>query len=151
MTQKAKGMRTERGRAGRLMAAGCWVLLVAVAAAATGCADDNKATVSGQVTLDGKPLEKGTVSFVPADGNSPSAVGRIEQGHYTAEVPPGPKKIEVLGFRVIGREKHDPNDPSSPMIDVTEQFLPDRYNKATELTCEIAGSQDDLDFALSSE
>jgi hypothetical protein len=127
-----------------------WTSIALAAALAAGCADDGKATVSGRVLLDGKPLERGTIGFLPADGQAPSAAARIEDGSYVAEVAPGPKKVEILGFRVVGQEKHDPRDPSSPMVDVTEQFLPDRYNKATELTCEIADSRGDLDFALSS-
>ena len=39
--------------------------------------------VSGTVTYNGKPLEKGTISFVPDDPKGVGATGAIENGSYT--------------------------------------------------------------------
>jgi hypothetical protein len=39
--------------------------------------------VSGSVTYNGTPLEKGTISFVPEEGKGVGATGVIENGSYT--------------------------------------------------------------------
>lgn len=116
-----------------------------------GCSTNGLIEVGGQVTLDDKPLEKGTISFVPVDGKGPSAAGIIENGHYSVEVAPGQKKVEILGYKTTGRRRYDENDPSSPMIDINEQIIPERYNTQSELTCQIDAGTDTHDFAVESQ
>ena len=54
--------------------------------ALTGCGGDSKmATVSGAVTLDGNPVETGAITFVPANGNAPTAGGQIKDGRYSVQ------------------------------------------------------------------
>jgi hypothetical protein len=60
---------------------------------AVGCAP-GKSPVSGTVTLDGKPVNAGTIVFVPAKGAAVSA--QIQDGKYSAEnVPQGDLKVSV--------------------------------------------------------
>ena len=47
--------------------------------------------VTGRVTLDDQPLEKGLIQFLPTDGKSSSAACEIRKGEYSAEVPVGNK------------------------------------------------------------
>src|SRR5690349_1325348 len=51
-----------------------------------GCGDDDgigrRYQVSGTVTYNGKPLEKGTIKFQAAAPDGRSAAGEIEQGSY---------------------------------------------------------------------
>jgi hypothetical protein len=63
-----------------------------------GCGDPSHATVSGKVTLDGKPLNSGYVSFIPEDTQAgQTSGGRIIDGEYTAEeVTAGPMRVNVL-------------------------------------------------------
>ena len=57
----------------RVRNAGRAAALSAALTVLIGCAGDNMADVSGTVTVDGAPAEKGSVTFVPADGKSPTA------------------------------------------------------------------------------
>jgi len=113
-----------------------------------GCSTDDLVAISGQVTLDGNPLANGTITFVPADGKGPSAGAVIENGSYRVRVAPGSKKVQILGYKNLGQRRHDKNDPSSPMIDINEQIVPERYNKNTELNCEVDPNTGPLDFAI---
>lgn len=63
-------------------------------ASAVGCGG-GKATVTGKVTIDGKPLPAGRISFVPSKGGA--GVGAdIKDGQYTVEkVPVGSVKVTV--------------------------------------------------------
>ena len=116
-----------------------------------GCSENGLVEVAGQVTLDDKPLEKGTISFMPADGKGPSAAAIIEQGAYSVEVAPGEKKVEILGYKSTGKRRYDENDPSSPMIDINKQILPERFNTKTELTREVTPAARQHDFAVKSQ
>jgi hypothetical protein len=83
-----------------------WVALPAVAAA-LGCGDSSglppRYRVSGTVTYNGKPLERGTINFAPADGKGRAAGGTITDGRYslTTQDPddgalPGKYKVSVV-------------------------------------------------------
>jgi hypothetical protein len=78
-----------------------------VVAAILGCGDSSglakRYPVSGTVTYQGKPLERGTISFVPADGKGRAAGGTITEGRYslTTQDPddgaiPGKYKVGIL-------------------------------------------------------
>lgn len=130
-------------------AALCGCLLVAVFA--TGCASSPLQLVSGQVTVDGQPLEQGTIDFLAADGNGPTAAALIQDGVYSVEMMPGPKKVIIRGYKVVGQEHASRLDPNSPLVDKKEQFLPPVYSDElkTTLTADIpAGGKPDLDFSL---
>ncbi len=116
-----------------------------------GCSDNGLVEVTGQVTFDDKPLEKGTISFLPADGKGPSAAAVIEQGAYSVKVAPGAKKVEILGYKSTGKRRYDENDPSSPMLDINEQIVPERFNTKTELTCQLEADGGPHDFAVTSQ
>jgi hypothetical protein len=122
-------------------------------ASLAGCGDSDgaeKHTISGTVTLDGEPVENGTITFVPADGVGPTAGAPIENGQYTAEVPPGSKKVEIRAAKVVGQRKlYD--TPDSPTGDVVEELIPEKYNAKTTLTADVQGEDTDRNFSLQSK
>ena len=128
----------------RTAAAG-WLLLWTLA---IGCTGDGLGAVSGVVSLDGRPIENGTIEFLPADGKGPTAAAIIEGGRYQVRVAPGAKEVRIVGYRKTGERHVDPGDPSSPMIDVQDQIVPARYNTASELRCEVGAGRGRHDFEL---
>jgi hypothetical protein len=55
------------------------------------------ATISGTVTFNGAPLEKGSITFTPEDGKGTPAGGMIENGKYTATgVTSGKNRVEIV-------------------------------------------------------
>lgn len=104
--------------------------------------------IHGSVTYDGKPVQDGTVNFVPVNGNGPTAAAIVTDGRYSVRVAPGEKRVRIEAFRITGHRRHHPNDPTSRMIDIKEQILPERYNAKTELAREITFGVDTCDFDL---
>jgi hypothetical protein len=52
--------------------------------------------LSGKVTLDGQPLESGSVTFSPEDGQGQPVGGGIEEGEFTVVgLTPGKKRVKV--------------------------------------------------------
>ncbi len=82
--------------------------------------------VTGSVTLGGKSIEKGSIVFDPADGHGTSAMGAIENGQFTAEVPAGEKILRISAVRT-STEK----DQYGELI--TESYVPEKYNSDSEL------------------
>jgi len=124
------------------------ILLFALGLAMTGgCSGRATTTVTGKVTVDTAPVEKGIIHFQAADGAGPTAEAEISDGVYTADVPPGNKKVSIQAFKKVG-ERHVGRHEGQ-MADETVQTLPKRFSdpNATELRGDITGSTT-LDFAL---
>jgi hypothetical protein len=101
------------------------------------------------VTLDGQPLPSGIIRFTPADGKTPTADATIAQGRFRATVPPGEKKISISAPTLIGKRKaYDSAD--SPLVDITQELLPPRYNLDSTLTLSVKAGTQVADFKLES-
>jgi hypothetical protein len=122
---------------------------LAVMACMAGCSRSGGLTeISGSVSYDGQPVKKGIITFAPANGAGPTAAAKINDGKYSVKIAPGEKLVRIEGYRVVGQRHYSPNNPNSPMVDMQEQFLPERYNKKSELTREITPGLGRCDFAL---
>ena len=133
-----------------------WSGLLAVAfglVSISGCGGTDRAAIEGAVTLDGKPLESGRVTFRPQRGTeSPSAGGKIVDGYYSVDseggVLPGKFRVEITAKRPTGKKV--PNRFTGEMVMLEEQYLPERYNRNSqlELTVPPEGGTITQDFEL---
>jgi hypothetical protein len=124
-------------------------LLAAVAVLLAGCSGNQTAAVTGMVRVDGEPLEKGSISFVPVDGKGVTAGGEILDGKYTvAKVSPGTMTVQIRYPKVAGTKKLD-DTPESPTRDVFREALPAKFNDRTELRLEVQAGNNEKDWDLS--
>ena len=110
---------------------------------ALGCSSAAKhGDVSGTATFDGAPLKTGVIRFEPVDGGTASADAIITDGKFSAQVPPGEKRVSITSAKVVGKKKmYDTAD--SPTIDITEEMIPKKYNANSELKLTVKlGRQD---------
>lgn len=102
-------------------------------------------TVSGKVTLDGKPMPEGIIFFEanPPDGQAP-ANAPISNGEYSAEVPAGSKLVRISHEKMV----------KSPMggdeVEIPTQMVPPRYNSQSTLTREVTEGANSFDFEIQS-
>lgn len=130
--------------------------VAAFAAGLWGCgsADDYaRIPVQGRITLDGRPLESGTISFAPLNAG-PSTQGAIADGAYAIGRSTGPAagtyRVEIHSMRPTGRRVPD-NDNPGETIEEVRNAIPDRYNVRSELRAEVkTGAGTPIDFALES-
>jgi len=138
-----------------LLFVGIMVLLSALPGCGGGM---SYAPVSGKVTLDGKPVVKAVVTFVPVPkpgseiaGNSASGT-TDENGQYTLRsfvdgkwkdgVQVGKHKVSISRQETRGE-----GDRS-----ITTEKLPKKYNQETTLTADIAsGGNANMNFELTSK
>ncbi len=112
----------------------------------SGCGDNGELQLSGKVSLDGAPIERGTIRFVAEDGTGPAFESTITSGAYTVKMPPGPKKVSILGYKKIG--EHHVQGPDSPLVDDLEQIVPAQYNEQTTLIQKVDSSSSSANFDL---
>jgi len=127
-----------------------FVGLVLGALMAAGCDGSKLADVSGTVTFDGTPVEEGTITFIPADGQGQTAGGPIKDGKYSAQVPVGTMKVSISYPKAVGKKKLY-NTPNSPEGTIWKEGLPARYNEQTELVLEVKSGRNTKDWELTAK
>ena len=128
-----------------------WAAAVALASAGCG-SGPTMAEVSGTISFNGTPVEAGAIAFIPVDGKSPTAGGKITNGEYSVRVPIGETKIVINGIKITGKRKvYD--TPNSPEMPVGTELLPAKYSdrEKTELTLDVAAGKNEKNFALTSK
>ena len=114
-----------------------------------GCGGPGTATVSGTVTVDGKPLGKGVISFAPADGVGSPATAEVVAGRYQLVTSPGAKKVRLSAPVVTGTSKES-SARDAATFDITEESLPAKYNAVTELAYDAPPGVGTKDWAVES-
>ena len=120
----------------------------------SGGGPDDRGEVRGTVSLDGQPIEKGSIVFEPTDGNSgPMSGATIQNGAYHVPAKKGPavgaNRIEIRATKKTGR-KVPARPPLTGEEDEIVQFIPARYNEESTLIEEINPGENVIDFDLDS-
>jgi hypothetical protein len=107
--------------------------------------------VSGMVTLDGKPVKDGAISFTPTDGQTAGAGSRIVDGKYSAQhVPVNKFRVEITAPKYIpGADKGDPTTADVNVM--PPSLIPARYNTQSKLTLQVNEGANQHDFPLESK
>jgi hypothetical protein len=141
-----------------LIRRGLVVSFVAMLVAPLGCGGDSSmADVSGTVTYNTVPIERGAISFYPAEGDAPTAGGEIIKGQYrVAQMVPGKKRVQITiqpppetgaargKNRAGSEEKRHSREPEA-----AKRPLPDESQGNNQIV-EIAAGKQTRDFSLGS-
>jgi hypothetical protein len=122
-------------------------LLVSSGCSAARRKPPERATVSGKVTLDGKPIADGEVIFLALSGE---AVDRlpIANGGFQGSVTVGQQRVQFASFTTVKRAIF----PDKPPETVRENSLPARFGSESTLTADIKpGDNPPLSFELKSQ
>jgi hypothetical protein len=126
---------------GERCAVACLGMLV-VLLVGCGPSGPTRIPVTGQISFDGQPLSKGTITFIPT-GEGTAASGEIIDGKFAIaqEVGPSPgrSRVEVLSYQETGRQV--PGMVPGTMEPEIKQVIPDQYNTRTKLEQELVVDQ----------
>jgi hypothetical protein len=129
-----------------------WLVALVLVIAGCGPAGPDVQFVEGVVTLDGKPLDGATVTFVPVDKAGISAAGKTDAGgRFRLNATQGKKygKGTVVGDYVVTVQKlFWPEKAVEP-----DHITPIRYENAKDspLRATIAKGRNAFEFALTSK
>ena len=136
------------------------IVLLAASGLAGGCQSGDdlpRQAVKGTVTLDGKPLESGSIQFQPdqaAPGTAAVSAGaEIAAGSYAIDraqgLTPGRYKVMIFSH---GDTKVDESAPPGEVVapkGTIEEQIPPRYNAETTLKAQVdAGKANVFNFDL---
>ncbi|NLE38203.1 MAG: hypothetical protein GX621_09290 [Pirellulaceae bacterium] len=111
------------------------------------CSGPQRRGIEGTVTLDGQPIPEGYIKLVPLEGTrGPTAGASIVDGRFSIDAAKGTFvgtfRVEILATRETGRQAFD--TLAKEAYTVREQYIPAKYNTASELTAEISDSGPNL-------
>lgn len=148
------------GQRGILARAG---LLVVAGVALSGCGGGDgkvldRQPVSGQVTLDGTPLDQGAIRFEPFGEIKERTVAGspIANGAYdipkAGGLPPGKYTVSITSSEAAAALPSDPTEAmnAAGKAQPKPERIPPRYNQNTELVVEIKSGTNKHDFPLTS-
>lgn len=124
--------------------------LVAVLPAIPGCGSSGMSSVTGTVTLDGKPLKDASVTFHPEGGGRYGTAHTDEDGYYELKyyrgksgAPPGKYIVRISTADTTDEEKAIP------------EKVPDKYNIDAEsnpkMKVEVEDGSNEFNFDLDSK
>lgn len=127
-----------------------------------------RSTVSGSVTYDGQPVEDGSIRLHPTGdtqgqgGSAPIVGGRYEMksdagllaGNYTVMISAFREASAAeIAARRDSEESGEEDDPERAALvaktAARTQYLPPKYNQASEIKVELAPGENTKDFDLS--
>lgn len=123
-----------------------------------GCSDGapERVAIRGSVNVDGAPLPKGSIVFVPTSGTEgPRAAGTIENGSYTIPKDQGPvvgkMRVEIFAEQNLGFALDDAEDVvrnAVPNEVIPPNPIPPEYNQESTLVRETLPGDNTLDFEI---
>ena len=128
----------------------CCVLAFGVIGGCGGHQRPERAVVSGTVTLNGEPIPKGGIQFIPtATTDAPVNTATIDNGAYLADARGGllvgTYRIEIYAYRdnpEVREPKPDAQLPRALGSNVPRrQYLDKRHNADSQLTITIEQGQ----------
>ena len=128
---------------------------VMVLTSAAGCGDSNRATVSGQVTLDGKPIALGSITFIPVErGPGKVTGGSIQEGQFRLDDEAAPAvgnyRVEIRATRKSGRMVRPAFAGPEEMVEGTEEAIAAKYNDQSTLEFEVKAGNNEVSWDVES-
>jgi len=126
--------------------------IVLVAVGVSGCWSGlgyPTATVEGEVTVDGKPIPHGTMTFTPLQIAGEAVTAEIDNGRYTATgVPAGRVRVSFNSTRETGRTITD-RETGETFPEVVHLVAPRFVSQGVEIS--VAEEKDEHDFQLTAK
>lgn len=120
--------------------------VLAVAGCGSGDGGPAKYKVTGTVTFNGQNVSDGQIIFTPTENGMGPEAGFIKDGKYSVMSKGGKQKVSITASREVpGKTQSDFKGGTVPLL---ESYIPEKYNKNTELVAEVKNGSNSVDFKL---
>ncbi len=133
-------------------------LLMLLSITLSGCGGSGdgpkRASVEGQVTFSGEPVQSGFIQFIPQQGDDGAPVKlTIKDGKYATSsdplddrgIPLANCRVEITATRDTGKQVKNMMGEMEPEF---EQYIPEKYNTDSELQTEIKSDTHEVNYEL---
>ena len=131
--------------------------ILLLGAIAVGCSRvPRRFALEGQVTVDGAPLESGSMAWIPTgQTGGPTCGGSITRGRFAIPAPEGAREGQYRVEITASRQSERADSPSLDGMTMgysVYQYLPARYNSESELVATVTrGGKNVYTFELTTE
>ena len=128
-----------------------WFVTVFVSVTMSGCGNvdgPRLATVTGKVTVNGKPVPRARITFIPERKGSPSYGGTNADGVYRAMYNQNRAGAELGKHNVIIENPEPETDDAGNLISGGGFTIPEKYRHPGLLKADIKSGSNEVDFAL---
>jgi hypothetical protein len=136
------------------MRALAFAVILIGALALCGCGSGGQSDLSGEVTLDGSPLERGSILLVPKGPTGTATGCEIKAGKYVLTGPQAPKhgtyRVQISASKKSGRRVQKAMGKPGELEDEVVEAVAARFNTKTELTVEVKSGGGEQNFAVRS-
>lgn len=124
------------------------LLVLTFSLASAGCGPGGPVThpVSGNVTFDRQPVPDGDIVFTDPANTAAPGMGKIKDGKYTANITPGKKRVEIRASKMMPLP--DGKVGAMGEKEMPQDYIPAKYNSASELEMEVTAGTNTKDFTL---
>ncbi len=124
-----------------------FVSLTAFATILAGCGGSGdglpREPISGKVSLNGQPIEKGMITFVLKNAPEPVVTALIEKGEFQLPRAEGPiagsHGVSIWAKGPTGKTVKNPDDPEQTVPEMKD-LVPPQYNLNSTLTADVKTS-----------
>ncbi|PQO27198.1 hypothetical protein C5Y97_28565 [Blastopirellula marina] len=107
--------------------------------------------INGTVTMDGEPVEAGSITLTPVDGSSKVGGGAFENGTFSTRAAPGEMAVQIRGHEIV-KLPHPTREQVERGLDTERhEIIPGAYNSASKLRITISPDNTTFDFALTKD
>jgi hypothetical protein len=124
--------------------------------AATGCGPDRgydgpeRFPLSGQVTFDGRPVDGGSISFIPKDKDGRVSGGQLVQGRYDVPAEMGANagayQVQIRWPQPTGKKHWD--EDTFQVVPEFKETMPPKFNSKSDLTADVTATKLEFNFDL---
>jgi hypothetical protein len=107
----------------------------------------SKNSLSGNVTYEGAPINRGYITLSPVDGHGTSCGGAIDAGKYVIDnVTPGKKIVQIIGVKQIQFARSH-----QEMADAAKSGAPKAPESADEVPSDAQGNNQTIEITVGAQ
>lgn len=139
----------------RILCAAGWLAIATAQLCVVGCGGTYDATVSGEVTLDGNKVTRGTVAYIPVASGPPAFASIDSDGSYSVRtgresgLPIGEYQVTVTANEPPAAPQTASGGPPPPGKPITPLWY--RVKESSGLKYTVAGGHNEINLELTSQ